>query len=336
MNQSGPDQEAFTEIGGSKASSGPSRFAVIRQTILGVLLVIALTGLAWEYLVVRPGHQRVSTYLDELQERFIKADSVSTQGDEKGEGINPEFTQSAIREFIGFEPQEVRRFEGTGTVVEVYHWRRANLYQTLSLAIQFREKGVKKNMIFAEWYADLDMIPENPGRAIVISQEEAGPRMGPMGMGVGGGSAGQAPTPGQGNRPQPMGEGAVGGDSGTAPDSAATPPRPRSGSLVKDLWSLWQGDGAGATGASEAGEPENESNATPAEGSTTSGGEGPTGETPSGEPPASEPPAAEEPMSEEPASEVPPMTETPAAEPSGSEPSGSEPGANPGSGGGGN
>ena len=336
MNQSGPDQEAFTEIGGSKASSGPSRFAVIRQTILGVLLVIALTGLAWEYLVVRPGHQRVSKYLDELQERFIRADSVSTQGDEKGEGINPEFTQGSIREFIGFEPQEVRRFEGTGAVVEIYHWRRANLYQTLSLAIQFREKGVKKNMIFAEWYADLDMIPENPGRAIVISQEEAGPRMGPMGMGVGGGSAGQAPAPGQGNRPQPMGEGASGGDSGAAPDSAATP-RPRSGSLVKDLWSLWQGDDAGATEASEGTEPADESNAAPAEGSTSQGGEEPTNsEPPAGEAPASAAPAAEEPKSEEPASEVPPMTETPAAEPSGTEPSGTEPGANPGSGGSGN
>ena len=239
------DFEDFAETSPSenqlkKPASAATR---IRQTVLLLVLGVCLLGLAWEYLVARAGFVRSAAYLGKLEDEFNSASAVEVMGDENGEGIDERFTADNIRGLIGVKPHKVDEFGGGVAVIEYYQWRRANLYSSYDVAVLYRRQGATGNMIFADWYEDLEQIPIDPSGVVAVDEANALPPQAPNvtgGVGTGGGD-GEARRRRQRNQddetePETAGEGENAGDS----SSDETPQN--------------QGETGGAEGESEANE----------------------------------------------------------------------------------
>lgn len=239
------DPDGFTNASGK--GSGNSTFALIRQVALVLLLLLALGGLAWEYLIVVPGYKAGYAYLEKLQTTYIEAGGTETTGDANGDGIKPEFTEESIHAALGFQPQEVIP-QGEKVEVQIFRWRRWNM-KTYELAVEFTQRGPKKTKVFSNWYDEVAAIPANPSRAVEVpaDQAEAAPA---------GGLIEAEPTP--------AGGGTVGGGGGSG--RRQRPP-------VDDTPSETP---AGETPAGETPASETPAGETPAE-------ETPAGETPAGD-----------------------------------------------------
>ena len=169
---------------------GSSTVARLRQTVLFFVLAVCLVGLAWEYLGARAGFVRCSTYLSELQDDFNSATATAVQGDDNGEGIENRFTADNIREVIGVKPYKVDEFGDGAAIIEYYQWRRANIYSVYDLAVLYQRRGVKKTMVFGDWYEDIEEVPLNPSRLVAVDESKALPPEDPNvtgGVGTGGG-----------------------------------------------------------------------------------------------------------------------------------------------------
>ena len=183
--------EDFAETPSSDTvQKGSSTLARLRQTVLFFVLAVCLVGLAWEYLGARAGFVRCSTYLGELQEDFNSASATAAQGDDNGDGIENRFTADNIREVIGVKPYKVDEFGDGAAIIEYYQWRRANIYSVYDLAVLYQRRGVKKTMVFGDWYQDIEEVPLNPSRSVAVDESEALPPEDPNvtgGVGTGGG-----------------------------------------------------------------------------------------------------------------------------------------------------
>ena len=162
----------------------------IRQTVLLVVLGVCLLGLAWEYLVARAGFVRSHTYLSELEEEFNSASAVEVMGDENGEGLDERFTADNVRGVLGVTAYKVDAFGDGVAVIEYYQWRRANIYSSYDLAVLYRRQGATDQMLYADWYEDLEEIPIDPSGLVAVDEESALPPQAPNvtgGVGTGGG-----------------------------------------------------------------------------------------------------------------------------------------------------
>jgi len=118
-------EDAGQLTGTSKKSSRPaaSRLAVIRQTVLVVLLLGAIAAAAYDFGVARPNYHAAIAHLNEVYERSDAA----------------EMTNSDIQQVIGKAPSQVEYIEGRSTRIETYSFSRGLPGATFKLYVWYRE-----------------------------------------------------------------------------------------------------------------------------------------------------------------------------------------------------
>ena len=164
-----------------------SKATIIRQAILGVILVVFIVLLAWEFVVARPGYTGAVSHLENLQSRYLEASNEELNGGPEGADFNTDFTSEGIEARIGSaagaEPK------GDGAELRHYVWRRGNMVQTYQLWVLYTARGPNKDTwVFTDLYTDETEIPASVANFVEPENTVALPTEGPIGVSVGLGS----------------------------------------------------------------------------------------------------------------------------------------------------
>lgn len=179
-----------------------STFAIVRMSVLGLILVVVAGLMAYDKLLAKPSHEKAYTDLLKMSEEV------------KAKGFDQGMLNTEVHQKLGKTPSKT---DTRGTrFVEYFHWMRGNLYASYEVSVVYRIKNGadgKPTYLLDEVYDGHHELPE-----IVAEPGSGAPRQtDPSGVGMGGG--GGAP------RPRPAGApGGNGGGSGGAASSISVDP----------------------------------------------------------------------------------------------------------------